>query len=488
MPKSNLIEPSEPNGLSVGGRKNAEGKPPKKSGHLKNVILIRCDPPRLYEAATGAPIAPFNAYSRIIHRMPHSKRSGNANYQYVGHNAQLVDYLYEAKALGAEEIDSEALSETLQSYFKFLTEAGDSDDYLIRIIATRLGRTPISIASANKYKAAANDFLRSYSALLRDSLSKANLLNPQETLELPKELVELDPRTRNRSEISKMRSNLMEFKSKPDEAFRLAPGGLQGGTSPVDKRRKDFPSGRILDVLKSLPPLERTVALLQCGGSLRQSETWGMRNSDINGSERTLLVSDPNHRRDPSAKELPYKGRTTAHIFMFEPFKSMLFTALAEYKIVRPTSDSDLVFVSDKPDSYGAPLLETMKASSLNRRLNRALKKAQAQNNMVNAERDGKPYTSHSLRHFYGYWARNFVYIPGRPTIGLTLAEIQVLMGHADITSTVIYAKLDQEIMMAEIHASDELKLIWNKTKSIDSLRADSYEALARDLRRRLSQ
>ncbi|MDU8491800.1 site-specific integrase [Pseudomonas syringae pv. actinidiae] len=151
------------------------------------------------------------------------------------------------------------------------------------------------------------------------------------------------------------------------------------------------------------------------------------------------------------------------------------------------TSDSDFLFVSDSPNSYGAPLLEALKANSLNRRLNRALLKAQTENKMAYNERGGKPYTSHSLRHFYGYWARNFVYIPGRPSIGLTLAEIQVLMGHANITATMIYAKLDQEIMMAEIDASEKIKLIWNKTKSIDSLRADSYEALARDLRRRLA-
>ncbi|KPC32743.1 Phage integrase family protein [Pseudomonas syringae pv. cilantro] len=487
MRKSNLIESFTPSGSSVGTRKEAEGQPPKAGSGLKNVILIRCDPPRLYEAATGEPVAPFNAYSRIIHRMPRSKRSENANYQYIGHNAFLVDYLYEAKALGAGEIDPKALSETLQSYFKLLTEAAGSDDYLIRVIATRLGRSPITIASANKYKAAANDFLRKYSALLRDSLSKVNLLNPEEKVELPAELIELEPRARNRSEISKMRSNLMEFKPKPDEMFRQAIGGLQGGKAPTDTKRKDFPSDQILDLLKSLPPLERTVALLQCGGSLRQSEAWAMKISDIKVSERTLLVADPNNRRDPSAKELPYKGRATAHIYMFEPFKKMFFESLAEYKIERPTSDSDFLFVSDSPNSYGAPLLEALEANSLNRRLNRALLKAQTENKMAFTERGGKPYTSHSLRHFYGYWARNFVYIPGRPSIGLTLAEIQVLMGHANITATMIYAKLDQEIMMAEIDASEKIKLIWNKTKSIDSLRADSYEALARDLRRRLA-
>jgi integrase len=199
-------------------------------------------------------------------------------------------------------------------------------------------------------------------------------------------------------------------------------------------------------------------------------------------------VEDPNHLRDPSAKDLPYKGRATANIYMFEPFKRLFFDAFAEYRAERPTSDSDFLFVSDTPESYGASLIETLKANSLNRKLNRTLAKAQQAGNISDTLNNYKPYSSHSLRHFYGYWARNFVYIPGRPTIGLTLAEIQVLMGHADISSTVIYAKIDNEVMMAEIHASERMTSIWNTSKSIDSLRADSYEALAQDLRRRLKE
>jgi hypothetical protein len=61
-------------------------------------------------------------------------------------------------------------------------------------------------------------------------------------------------------------------------------------------------------------------------------------------------------------------------------------------------------------------------------------------------------------------------------------------MGHVDIKSTLRYAIIDNDIFMAEISASEELSAIWNTTKSIDSLRADAYEALARDLRNRLTE
>ncbi|MGN2389605.1 tyrosine-type recombinase/integrase [Pseudomonas syringae] len=468
--------------VATGGEAGDQGQ----SG-LKNVILVRCDPPRLYEAATGEPIPAFNAYARSIHKMRGKKRTAATNQQYTGRNAGLMDYLYECRAMGTAQIDPETLNETLESYYTFLTEGIYSDDYIIRTVAKRLGRTPITVSSALAYKAAANDFLRKHSALIRDSLARVRLLNPGIKIESPTELELMADRKRSKSEIEELRSKIMEFKYKPDNVHLIAQGGLAGGRPPPPRKRKDFPTQHILALIQNLDPLEKVVALLQCGGSLRQSETWSIKKSDINLAERTIRVEDPNYLRDPSAKELPFKGRTTAIIYMFEPFKRLFFDALADYLSIRPTTDSDFLLVSDNSDSYGIPLTEVLKPNSLNRKLNRALATSQQKGKISDPSNNNQLYTSHSLRHFYGYWARNFVYIPGRPTVGLTLAEIQVLMGHSKISSTMVYAKIDNEVMMAEIHASDQMTAIWNKTKAIDSLRADSYEALAQDLRRRMA-
>lgn len=457
-----------------------------RKGSLKNVLLVHTDPPRLYETATGNPVPSFNAYSRRIHRQLGTKRSQAANEQYTYRNAGFIDYLYESRALGAGQIDPEALNETINSYFIFLTQGVNSTDFVIRTVAKRLGRTPVSIVSGLAYKAAANDFLRLHAALLRDSLAMANFLNPGTVIEAPNELDALADRRRSRTEIEQMRSKLMEFKEKPAEVYQTAKGGLEGGKAPKSRPPKEFPSRRILSLIENLPPLEKVVALLQAGGGLRQSEAWAMRNDDINVKERSLRIEDPNHWRDPSAKDLPFKGRTTARIYMFEPFETLFYDALAEYKAIRPTSDSEFLFISDNRNNYGEALVDVAKPNSLNRRINRALAKAQ-QKAGVTESTTTKLYSSHSLRHFYGYWARNFVYIPGRRTVGLTLGEIQVLMGHANIASTIIYAKLDQEVLMAEIHASQQMAAIWNQTSNIDSLRADAYEALAQDLRGRLA-
>lgn len=457
-----------------------------RKGSLKNVLLVHTDPPRLYETATGNPVPSFNAYSRRIHRQLGTKRSQAANEQYTYRNAGFIDYLYESRALGAGKIDPEALNETINSYFIFLTQGVNSTDFVIRTVAKRLGRTPVSIVSGLAYKAAANDFLRLHAALLRDSLAMANFLNPGTVIEAPNELDALADRRRSRTEIEQMRSKLMEFKEKPAEVYQTAKGGLEGGKAPKSRPPKEFPSRRILSLIENLPPLEKVVALLQAGGGLRQSEAWAMRNDDINVKERSLRIEDPNHWRDPSAKDLPFKGRTTARIFMFEPFETLFYDALAEYKAIRPTSDSEFLFISDNRNNYGEAFVDVAKPNSLNRRINRALAKAQ-QKAGVTESTTTKLYSSHSLRHFYGYWARNFVYIPGRRTVGLTLGEIQVLMGHANIASTIIYAKLDQEVLMAEIHASQQMAAIWNQTSNIDSLRADAYEALAQDLRGRLA-
>ncbi|POF90555.1 tyrosine-type recombinase/integrase [Pseudomonas putida] len=485
MDKSTLPDHVQPTRGIQDSADWSDQKLPRK-GNLKNVRLVHTDPPRLYETATGQPVPSFNAYSRGIHRQLGTKRSRAGIDQYTYRNAGLIDYLYESRALGAGQIDPEALNETINSYFIFLTQGVNSTDFVIRTVAKRLGRKPISIVSGLAYKAAANDFLRLHAALLRDSLAMANFLNPGTVIEAPSELDALADRRRSKTEIDQMRSKLMEFKEKPAEVYQTAQGGLEGVKAPKSKPPKEFPSRRILTLIENLPALEKVVVLLQAGGGLRQSEAWAMRNDEINVKERSLRIEDPNHWRDPSAKDLPFKGRTTAKIYMFEPFETLFYDALAEYKLIRPTSDSEFLFVSDCRNSYGEALVDVIKPNSLNRRLNRALAKAQ-QKVGVTENTNTKSYTSHSLRHFYGYWARNFVYIPGRRTVGLTLGEIQVLMGHANIASTIIYAKLDQEVLMAEIHASQQMAAIWNKTSSIDSLRADAYEDLAQDLRGRLA-
>lgn len=465
---------------TVTRQENSKGR-----GGLKNVLLVHSDPPRLYEAATGEPIAAFNAYSRGIHRQLGAKRSRATCEQYIYRNAGFIDYLYESRALGAGRIDPDCLNETVNSYFVFLTEGIRSNDVVTRTIARRLGRTPISVTSALAYKAAANDFLRLHAALLKDSIAKARFLNPGTLIESPSELEALADRSRSRPEIDQIRSKLKEFKKKPLGAYRDAPGGLEGGKALRRKLPRAFPTDQILALIENLPPLEKVVALLQCGGSLRQSEAWAMRIQDINVKERSLRIEDPNHWRDPSTKHLPFKGRTTARIYMFEPFETLFYDALAEYKAIRPLSDSPFLFVSNDVHNYGKALVYTVNPNSLNRRLNRAL--ARAQQTIKDNSTDTHIYTSHSLRHFYGYWARNFVYIPGRTTVGLSLGEIQILMGHANISSTLIYAKLDHHVLMAEIRASQLLTAIWDRSKSIDSLRADCYEALALDLRRRVA-
>jgi integrase len=487
MIKSRLTSPSG-KGSDVIPSEDGIDQTSPGSGGLKNVFLVQCSPPRLYEVSTGEPVPSFNVYARNIHRKRGKKRADITNKQYVGHNAGLMDFLYECRALGAGPIDPDALNETLESYYTFLTEGIYSDDYIIRTVAKRLGRNPITIPSALKVKAAANDLLRRHAAVLRDSLAKVRILHPERNITAHVELPVLADRQRSISEIEQMRLNLMEFKEKPNSAYLAAEGGLESGRMPKNGTRKDFPTRHILTLIQNLPLMEKAIALFQCGGGLRQSEVWAIRRSEINLKERTIRVEDPNHLRDPSAKELPFKGRTTANIYVFEPFKKFLFDAIAEYLAIRPTTNSDYLFVSDANESYGEPLLEVLEANSLNRRLNRALATAQIRNNIYKSLTRKKAYTSHSLRHFYGYWARNFVYMPGRPTVGLTLAEIQVLMGHSDIKSTLRYAILDTDIFMAEISASEELSAIWNTTKSIDSLRADAYEALAIDLRNRLKE
>nr|WP_262384998.1 site-specific integrase [Pseudomonas fragi] len=321
--------------------------------------------------------------------------------------------------------------------------------------------------------------------------SLVRILTKSDALANVTSLPQAEDRRRTKAEIDKIHSNTLTFGNTPKNAHTHALGGIPGGKVNGSSVSRNFPTEKVLDLLNNVEaPMHRCIAAMIAAGGVRHSEAWGIRKSDIDIDTRTIRIEDPNFHRNPAAekaaKKLPYKGRALAIIVMFEPFKTIFFESLADYLDVRPTTDSDYLFVSDSNQAYGEPLLFLKNMNSLNKQLNRALRKAQIKLRTTSPATKA-PYTSHSLRHFYGVWARNFVYIPGRREIGLTLPEIKLLMGHRDIKSTEKYARLSEENAIAEIEAAERMKALWGKSPNIDQIRSAVYAELAYDLSERMA-
>lgn len=458
---------------------------------MKHVFLVQMDTPRLFELATGRPIDAFNRYSTYKTKEVGHAFGQSTPYQYCCSVAAFFDYCYETGVMGGPPMPPEVAQKTINLYWDFLTNGVNSIDFIVRRAAKALEKTPVTSGSAQTYLAGVNDFLRTSQMKLNDMASLIRILTKSDAFANVLSLPQTQDRRRTRAEITKIHNNTLTFGNTPTDAHTHALGGIPGGKVKGSQVSRSFPTEKVLDLLNSVEDLQnRCVASMIASGGLRHSEVWGIRRSDIDIDSRTIRIEDPNFHRNPAAekaaKKLPFKGRTLATIVMFEPFKSIFFDSLADYLDVRPTTASDYLFVSTDRSSYGEPLIFSMEINSLNKQLNRALRKAQI-NLGTASPATNAPYTSHSLRHFYGVWARNFVYIPGRCQVGLSLPEIKILMGHKDIRSTERYARLSEENIIAEIEAAERMKTLWGKNPHIDQIRSAVYAELAQDLSARMA-
>lgn len=450
---------------------------------MKNVRLINRGIPRLYEADTGKPVDAFNAYSDLLFNSLYHSSGASTPTIYCPDVAEFIDYAYETGILGSRCLLPAAAHATMSQYRIYLTDGAQSKDFVIRRAAIALNHRSVTNAHAARKIAAVNHFLNNSTRVTQDTAVHLSILAGEKPIAPVTPLV-VKPRRRSKAERGRVIEETLQWGA-PRTDFAFTRGGIPSVKVKRINQKRDFPTCHILSLLRHAPSAYyRCLWALQAGGGLRISEVFLVRISDINCKNKTLKIADPNNRRDPSKKKdgsnIAYKGRETASVIMFEPYKSIFFEALEEYEKERPTSSSDFLFVSDERESLGESIIQSVPFNTTTKKYNAELKQAQIA--AGTAEEGGKFFTSHSLRHFYGNWARNCVYIPGRNRVGLELSEIQLLMGHKDIKSTERYAKLDEINVATEIASANQLVHGWSTSYSADLVRAQIYARLADEL------
>ncbi|MBT2374383.1 tyrosine-type recombinase/integrase [Pseudomonas fluorescens] len=453
---------------------------------MKNVKLISgCSlpSPRLYDSRTGEPIDLFNGYAEyrfdhIVHRT-----ANNTNQAYTCRVAKLLDFLIEIGILDDQkQFDYASTVANLPLYRKYLTEGTNSKDPIIQELANRLERTAIEGESADGHLAAAKDFLSYLQLKQLEQWELEKRINPGtpkppsfiETKRVPPSRAEAESIARNSiigahtGVIKVTRTRALVSTSKKRKKIRI----------------KDFPAAHILELIHHIPhPLYRCLALLMAGGGLRESEAIAVERSNIVFDKKTMTatvtlnvgeidIESPDALPDMSGS----KGRKTNKVFMVEPLKTIFLKNYAEYLAIRPLSESKYAFLSESKNSYGKSLFEEIKQNTINKTINRVLAKAQKK---IIALNGNKAFTCHSLRHFYGMWLRNCIYIPGRPWIGLETKEIQILMGHANEATTEIYSRISPERLHLEIEAADKALILLLPNHSMAEYKGLIYSELA---------
>lgn len=446
---------------------------------MKNLTLINSEPPRLYESATGNPITFYNQFTDYLWSQIGLSYQPRTAIAMAKGGRVFTEFLFEI-GIFSSQVSAEIASTTMERFGQYLVQADQAKDAIIRAIAIRTGRKPISRSSARQYVAAANLQLHVTSTITLETAELRSILFG-EAMQPVSHLPALIPRTRSMQEMAQLHAHTLQVNADHSQASRTTAGGLRAPKADKSRKVKHIAVADILPMLDNAPtPLVGLICAMCGGGGLRLSETIGVKLEDIDLVNRTFSVHDPKGLRGAVEREstdldrFGFKGRETSAVTMYEPFKSIFWKKLSAYLAVRPQSDSEFLLLSLDEKTYGTPLTD-LKANSVNKAVNRQIQATQTRLGLS----PHRKYSSHCFRHFYGIWGRNYVWVPTRAKPGLDIAEMQTFMGHASIQSTEIYAADLGLNGLIEIDAANELIYHKNEGESIDFYRGQIYARLA---------
>jgi integrase len=386
--------------------------------------------------------------------------------------AQFLDYLVEVGVFGQPSSRYEILN-AVDWYLAArvarpdaLNISSDAEGYFQAV--SNLKQKTLSRKSAQNAAAAINRFLElsDYWSTLTNDMADWDGIEVVEGA-APMELFKVLKKShRSATEIKRMMQKSMlagVTRWKPNGIDRPK-GGMSisskigGETSSKDNEMLDYPAEYLMPLLDAANCFrDQAVWSLMAGAGLRTSEAIQLPWEAIDFDNREVFVHDPESHR--YADQLPqryarrFKGRRFSETYIIPQLRDIFFEALENYLRYehRPITPDRMVFQDIRTLGNGRPY-------SLVQDNNR-IKAFHAAGIRSGAPRkpNGKPYTPHSLRHFYGVFMLNFIPVEGG--YGLRLPEVQKLMGHEDSSSTAHYAREDPIILESKLRMIDHFAM-----------------------------
>jgi integrase/recombinase XerD len=365
------------------------------------------------------------------------------------------------------------LSQTIENYESYLVFGSASDIPLIAQAASLLGDRNLSGSSVSVALAALNSFVDA-SERFRLGMLELEAQGYISSVTLSgfslAQAVKVDTTASVRSAIKK---NSWLAGCLAGGAKRIKRAGLSPVSKPSEIAHTDiyggdefaFPIDRCKELIESAPSFRDKMlwSLLAASGA-RVSEALTMLNEDIIIDIDPVLnrvsIVDPNTRRNVLIKYmtateidgLPHKGRAHSETFLIEPFASMFWVALDQYKaemrkqrLMAPVRHDFLV----RSLKDGEPMHNGYQG--LYERFSKAAQKL-----------TGRSYGFHSLRHMYGYYLVNHCPNPNPHSnrkYGLELDRVKQFMGHSRVKTTKRYARQDAHLLYASMAAANFARL-----------------------------
>lgn len=410
----------------------------------------------LYKLDSEGGAGEFRLFTLFVHALIDSGYAWRTVELYSTTVMHFIDALY----ISCDDLDSLSLADVklfYRSYHAYLIDGVQASDQKLARIAQAKGHVPITRQSSATYHAGIDSFLKFSDKLCTERAR--NLQCGVDVEYLPDEnlLVMLGL-------VSPMSLKKRERSVGSDEGKTTLPNNRlsthiavpRHGSNPIDKN-KYFPLGRITEVLHNARS-DRELALyaLLAASSIRVSEAMQLLIEDIDFVERKVYIIDPSSRKNFNyayqglsyfeKKKLCWKGRTTSHTLLLEPYGDIFFNALERFIIQGKSSRNNFLFCtkSGKPlflADYSRVVLDPFKRAA------------------------GPIYESlgfslegvglHSFRHSYCYFMLNFVERNGG--LGMSPYELIQLTGHASISGLETYAKVDLEKIYEDIAVAQEM-------------------------------
>ena len=405
--------------------------------------------------------------------------------RYIEAVCRFVDYLYECHILGCfgdgDDLPSrKRINEAIDAYIPLLLRGSsysiemlvadkdslDSNQWKIDAFKA-LNLKPYKRSALDNVIAPINRFLRLSESLSLEAQDLADSLG----IKIPTEYTPLINAIDGFDRLSSSQRTAMRSASMLGGVIRMhgeikRPAGVRGPGEKIqtDQLNKDFPIEFMDDLIEAATNWrDRALWLLLLASGIRKSEALNLQWSDIDYLNRRVYVLDPENRRFgrfmTQDEKIRFKGRVVSWTVMWEPWRKKFFQALDEYRKREwrlPTNSHQFVFqkLTTINGIVGDPLVKASDAAT-----NQAFNKAAIKAGIPTSDLDGEDeWTPHSLRHAYGIYMLNYIPI-SEGVFGLQLSDVQALMGHASISSTLKYARRKEDVLMQKLQYSDQIAL-----------------------------
>lgn len=436
---------------------------------------------------TGVPISVFSEFCRRLGGLKYASRL-----RYTTVVARFIDYLYAVRVLGGPPVTRAVVNDAIDYYVALLrmgdqislaegrgekaqyAEGSQVREDALRAVARDLQIVPLATSSWDNTMAALNRFLHLCSLLEREAKEMALLKGGVDRtvvaeaewdyaplLKAIDGVTTFTPEEVRHLKHSTMLGGVIRFRG--NDLSR--PKGLRKSYRQqiqVDVNSLDFPQDNFQALLQSATFWrDRALWALLYASGIRRSEALNLQWCDIDFVAKEVFVLDPNlvrYGRDvsPAERERRFKGRTVSWTYLRQPYKDWFLECLRRYRREEyrlPFDDNDYVFQYLISPHFGRPLYEATD-ETLNSAFTSAVKRARIPGPPIHRE---YVWTAHSLRHGFAKYMLNDFKIPGQDKPGLTEAEVQLLMGHKEISSTRKYAKLRDDRLQQKLLSHDRV-------------------------------